>query len=54
MAWRGSRRVADIELIPYGIMRGFRSLDQSDPYNPYFQNAVAQGQAGLGCEVCDP
>jgi hypothetical protein len=37
----------DIELIPYGIMRGFRSLDQSDPYNPYFQNAVAQGQAGL-------
>jgi len=37
----------DIELIPYGIMRGFRSLDQSDTYNPYFQNAVAQGQAGL-------
>jgi hypothetical protein len=37
----------DIELIPYGIMRGFRALDQRDPYNPYFQNAVAQGQAGL-------
>jgi hypothetical protein len=37
----------DIELIPYGIMRGFRGLDQRDPYNPYFQNAVAQGQAGL-------
>jgi hypothetical protein len=37
----------DIELIPYGIMRGFRSLDTVDPYNPYFQNAVAQGQFGM-------
>ena len=37
----------DIELIPYGIMRGFRSLDTVDPYNPFFQNAAAQGQAGL-------
>jgi hypothetical protein len=37
----------DIELIPYGIMRGFRALDTRDPYNPYFQNAVAQGQAGM-------
>jgi Domain of unknown function (DUF5916)/Carbohydrate family 9 binding domain-like len=37
----------DIELIPYGIMRGFRSLDTSDPNNPYFQNAAAQGQVGL-------
>ena len=36
-----------IELIPYGIMRGFRALDERDPYNPYFQNAVAQGQAGM-------
>jgi hypothetical protein len=36
-----------IDLIPYGIMRGFRALDQRDPYNPYFQNAVAQGQAGM-------
>ena len=36
-----------IELIPYGIMRGFRGLDQRDPYNPYFQNAVAQGQVGM-------
>jgi len=36
-----------IELIPYGIMRGFRALDQRDPYNPFFQNAVAQGQAGM-------
>jgi hypothetical protein len=36
-----------IELIPYGIMRGFRALDQRDPYNPYFQNAVEQGQTGM-------
>ncbi len=36
-----------IELIPYGIMRGFRALDTSDPTNPYFRNAVAQGQAGV-------
>ncbi len=28
-------------------MRGFRALDQRDPYNPFFQNAAAQGQAGL-------
>jgi len=37
----------DLELIPYGIMRGFRSLDTVDPYNPFFQNATAQGQAGM-------
>jgi hypothetical protein len=36
-----------IELIPYGIMRGFRSLDTSDPSNPYFQHAEAQGQFGM-------
>ena len=37
----------DIELIPYGIMRGFRALDTRDPYNPFFQNATAQGQTGM-------
>ncbi len=36
-----------IELIPYGIMRGFRALDDRDPTNPSFQHAVAQGQAGM-------
>jgi hypothetical protein len=36
-----------IELIPYGIMRGFRALDTTDPTNPFFQNAVAQGQFGM-------
>jgi hypothetical protein len=37
----------DIELLPYGVMRGFRSLDQVDPYNPFFQQATAQGQTGM-------
>jgi hypothetical protein len=37
----------DVELIPYGIMRGFRGLDQRDPDNPFFQNAEAQGQIGM-------
>ena len=36
----------DIELIPYGLMRGFRALDTRDPANPYFQKATAQGQPG--------
>jgi len=37
----------DIELIPYGVMRGFRALDTRDPFNPYFQKATAQGQFGM-------
>jgi hypothetical protein len=37
----------DIELIPYGLMRGFRALDTRDFTNPYFQKATAQGQPGL-------
>ena len=36
-----------IELIPYGVMRGFRALDTRDPSNPYFQKATAQGQPGM-------
>ncbi len=36
-----------IDLIPYGIMRGFRSLNTQDPNNPYFQSATAQGQPGM-------
>ena len=36
-----------IELIPYGLMRGFRALDTRDPQNPYFQRAAAQGAAGM-------
>jgi hypothetical protein len=37
----------DIELIPYGIMRSFRGLNTADPYNPFFQGAAVQGQAGM-------
>jgi len=37
----------DIELIPYGLMRGFRALDTRDPLNPYFQKAAAQGATGM-------
>jgi hypothetical protein len=37
----------DIELIPYGLMRGYRALDTRDPANPYFQNATLQGQPGM-------
>jgi hypothetical protein len=37
----------DIELIPYGVMRSFRSLDMVDPYNPFFGKAAVQGQPGM-------
>jgi Domain of unknown function (DUF5916)/Carbohydrate family 9 binding domain-like len=37
----------DIELIPYGLMRGFRALDTRDFQNPYFQKATVQGAAGM-------
>ena len=37
----------DIELIPYGVMRGFRALNTLDPSNPYFQKATVQGQPGM-------
>ncbi len=37
----------DIEMIPYGVARGFRGLDQRDPYNPFFQNADVQGSTGM-------
>src|SRR6202140_10444 len=40
-----------IELIPYGLMRGYRALDTRDFTNPYFQNATAQGQAGLDAKL---
>jgi hypothetical protein len=37
----------DIELLPYGLMRGFHALDTRDPSNPFFQKATAQGQPGM-------
>ena len=37
----------DVELMPYGLMRGFRALDTRDYTNPYFQKATLQGQPGM-------
>jgi hypothetical protein len=34
-----------VELIPYGVMRGFRALDTRG--TPFFQQATAQGQPGM-------
>jgi hypothetical protein len=34
-----------VELIPYGVMRGFRALDTRG--TPFFQSATAQGQPGM-------
>ncbi len=36
-----------IELIPYGLLRGFRALDTRAPTDPYFQHADVQGQPGM-------
>ena len=37
-----------VELIPYGVMRGFRALDTlNNTGTPFFQQATAQGQPGL-------
>jgi len=41
----------NIELIPYGLMRGFRALDTRDPTDPYFQHADVQGQPGMDAKV---
>jgi hypothetical protein len=37
----------DIQLMPYGLLRGFRALDTRNPDNPYFQHADLQGQPGM-------
>ncbi|MGA8868589.1 MAG: DUF5916 domain-containing protein, partial [Candidatus Sulfotelmatobacter sp.] len=37
-----------VDLIPYGVMRGFRALDTlNNTGTPFFQQATAQGQPGL-------
>jgi hypothetical protein len=36
-----------IELLPYGLLRGYRALDTRDPTDPYFQHADVQGQPGM-------
>ena len=37
----------DVELIPYGLLRGYHALNDVDPTNPFFQNAALQGQPGM-------
>jgi hypothetical protein len=37
----------NIQLIPYGLFRAFRDIDQRDPLNPFFENRTFQPEAGL-------
>jgi len=40
-------RARNIQLIPYGLLRGFRDIDQRDPANPFFESRTLQPEAGL-------
>lgn len=40
-------RERNIQLIPYGLLRGFRDIDQRDPANPFFESRTLQPEAGL-------
>ena len=37
----------NIQLTPYGLLRGFRDIDQRDPSNPFFESRTLQTEAGL-------
>lgn len=37
----------NIQLIPYGLLRGFRDIDPRDPTNPFFESRTLQPEAGL-------
>ncbi len=37
----------NIQLIPYGVFRSFRTLDQRNPSAPFFENKAADGAVGL-------
>ena len=37
----------NIQLIPYGLLRSFRDIDQRDTNNPFFDSRSMQPQAGL-------
>src|SRR5712675_2362106 len=37
----------NIQLIPYGLFRGFRDIDQRDPNNPFFENRRLKPEVGL-------
>jgi hypothetical protein len=40
-------RVRNIQVIPYGLLRGFRDIDQRDPANPFFESRTLQPEIGL-------
>lgn len=37
----------NIQLIPYGLLRGFRDIDDRDPNHPFFESRALQPEAGL-------
>jgi len=37
----------NIQLIPYGLLRGYRDIDQVDPNNPFFESRTLQPEAGF-------
>ena len=37
----------NIQLIPYGLLRGFRDIDDRDPNHPFFESRTLQPEIGL-------
>ena len=37
----------NIQLIPYGLLRSFRDIDDRDPNNPFFESRTLQPEVGL-------
>ena len=37
----------NIQLIPYGLLRGFRDINDNDPTNPFFTSRTIQPEVGL-------
>jgi len=37
----------NIQLIPYGLLRGFRDIDDRDPASPFFESKTVQPEIGL-------
>ena len=41
------RAAHNIQLIPYGLLRGFRDIDQRDTNNPFFESRTLQPEVGI-------
>ncbi len=41
----------NVQLIPYGVFRSFRTLDQRNPSAPVFENRAADGNIGLDTKL---